>query len=124
MKRKKLKNLGLLLGVLFLYYIITQILGCGIPCVFHLVTGFQCPGCGLSRMLIALVKLRFIDAFRMNRCLFCLLPVFAVLIVYWTMKYLTGRKSSVKAVRVETVLYSVLIVILIAWGIVRNIFGW
>ncbi|HEY0335174.1 MAG TPA: DUF2752 domain-containing protein [Stenotrophomonas sp.] len=36
------------------------------PCVFHLFTGYWCPGCGLTRMLHALVHFDLIGAWRMN----------------------------------------------------------
>ena len=36
------------------------------PCVFHLFTGYWCPGCGITRMLHALVHLDLVRAWRMN----------------------------------------------------------
>lgn len=36
------------------------------PCVFHLLTGYWCPGCGITRMLHALVHLDIAGAWRMN----------------------------------------------------------
>ena len=36
------------------------------PCLFRLVTGFYCPGCGLTRALHALVHFDPIGAWRMN----------------------------------------------------------
>ena len=123
MIRKRLRNLGIVLGVLLLYYIITQILGFGIPCVFHLITGLSCPGCGVSRMLIALMHLDLRSAFQANRLLFCLLPVFTVLLVYWTLQYLTGRKPGKQAVLIERWVYIILIVLLVLWGIFRNLYN-
>ena len=40
--------------------------GIGIPCVFRLVTGFQCPGCGNSRAALALLRLDIRGAFSYN----------------------------------------------------------
>jgi len=36
------------------------------PCMFRAITGFYCPGCGLTRALHALVHLDIGRAFRMN----------------------------------------------------------
>lgn len=38
----------------------------GIPCVFHLVTGAYCPGCGGTRAAKALLTGRMLDSFRYN----------------------------------------------------------
>lgn len=40
--------------------------GIGIPCLFRLVTGFQCPGCGNSRAVLALLRLDLQAAFGYN----------------------------------------------------------
>ena len=33
-----------------------------IPCVFNLITGYYCPGCGITRMFISIYKLDFYQA--------------------------------------------------------------
>ena len=40
--------------------------GLGIPCYHLTVRGYECPGCGLSRMVFSLIRLRFGEAFRYN----------------------------------------------------------
>jgi len=37
-----------------------------LPCLFRALTGFYCPGCGMTRALHALVHLDLAQAFRMN----------------------------------------------------------
>lgn len=46
-----------------LWYGIT---GWGIPCYYVTVHGFECPGCGLSRMLFSILKLQLGKAFLYN----------------------------------------------------------
>ncbi|MBB6365418.1 hypothetical protein FHR56_000531 [Xanthomonas sacchari] len=36
------------------------------PCMFHALTGYYCPGCGMTRALHALVHLDPVGAFAMN----------------------------------------------------------
>lgn len=43
-----------------------------IPCLFHLVTGIPCPGCGLSRAFVYALQLDFLAAVQMN---FLFLPL-------------------------------------------------
>ena len=57
------------------YALFCRLTGLGIPCLFHLATGLNCPGCGVSRMLLSLLRLDFPAAFHYNAVLFCLLPV-------------------------------------------------
>lgn len=66
----------LLLGIA--YFIFIQITGWAIPCPIRLATGKYCPGCGISRMILAFLKLDFEEAFRANRLLFFLLPIILV----------------------------------------------
>jgi hypothetical protein len=44
-------------------------------CPFHALTGFLCPGCGMTRALAALLTGRVAQAWRLNPLVFVLLPV-------------------------------------------------
>jgi hypothetical protein len=46
-------------------------------CLFHQLTGWQCPGCGAARGLHHLLHGRLLDAFRCNPLLMLSLPAFA-----------------------------------------------
>ena len=37
-----------------------------IPCIWKMITGIPCPGCGLTRAFIFAVQFNFIEAVRMN----------------------------------------------------------
>lgn len=67
-------------GVLYLIWL--RLGGPGIPCPFHLVTGFLCPGCGITTMLVALSRLDIQAAFRANPFLFCTLPLLAFELIH------------------------------------------
>lgn len=48
------------------------------PCVFHSLTGLQCPGCGTTRALYHLLHGDVAGAFRLNAMLFAVAPFSAV----------------------------------------------
>ncbi|WP_317038930.1 DUF2752 domain-containing protein [Prevotella intermedia] len=68
--KRSIKITGLLcLGsiLLAIYYLYDPIRSIWLPkCPFKLVTGLQCPGCGLQRALHALLQGRFLDAIHYN----------------------------------------------------------
>lgn len=50
------------------------------PCLFRTLTGLYCPGCGITRMLHALVHGDFVRAFGMNAMVLAMLPALAVIV--------------------------------------------
>lgn len=95
--------------------------GMTIPCVFRLITGLKCPGCGVTHMLIQLMRLDFKDAWNCNQAVMLMLPVFLYLLCTGLYRYIKyGTKKQPKH---ETVIEIALIIILILFGIVRNIPG-
>ncbi len=63
-------------GIFFLYfsYNPTQS-GFFIPCPFHHITGFHCPGCGSQRALHELFHGNIYGAFRLNPLMVLTLPI-------------------------------------------------
>ena len=45
------------------YYLFIKLTGLSMPCYLYQSTGFLCPGCGLTRMATALIRLDFTAAF-------------------------------------------------------------
>ena len=62
------------------YKFINAKYGFGIPCPIKAVTGFYCPGCGITRCIFALLSGDIKRAFRYNQLVFCLLPFFNFII--------------------------------------------
>ena len=69
-----LKKIAIVLSVCILYVVFVKITGVGIPCLIKAVTGKYCPGCGISRMFLAMLELDFKKAFAYNPLLMVLLP--------------------------------------------------
>ena len=95
--------------------------GIGIPCLFHLITGFKCPGCGITRMLISMMHLDFAAAFHYNAVVFCMLPVLLLLLIYCIVRYI--RYGTHKIGKAAEVICWILVCALLIWGIVRNVIG-
>ncbi len=92
--------------------------GISIPCPINKLTGLQCPGCGATRMCLALMRFDFRSAFLFNPALFLLLvPLGAVFLESAATYVRTGTK---KLKRWQSIVLYISIVVLFAHGIVRN----
>ena len=100
------------------YALFVRLTGWGIPCVFHLITGLQCPGCGVTRMCLALLRLDFYAAARYNLLILCLLPVALVLYVYKAIVYV--RTGEAKMGMGEKVFYCIAFLLCIGFCVLRN----
>lgn len=108
----------ILLSVGALYALFVTLTHKGIPCVFRLATGLECPGCGVSRMCLALIKFDFVTAFRANAAVFCLLPLMAATagrLIFVYIKYGTLRD------KISEIAIWVMIAVLLVFGVLRNI---
>ncbi len=103
------------------YLALYRFAGFGIPCIFHLITGLNCPGCGVTRMMHSLVHLDFVSAFHHNAALLCLSPILFILFASRAYRYI--RYGSVKTTRLEQISCWALVAILLLWGVVRNVIG-
>ncbi len=117
--RRVLLRDAIILFVGVLYLIFVRVVGFGIPCVFYELTGLKCPGCGVSRMLVALSRLRFVEAFWHNPCLFVTGPFLLAYLACGDVRYI---KSGDRRMGKWEIVAIVLLILLIAYGILRNIF--
>lgn len=90
-----------------------------VPCPIHAVTGLQCPGCGVTRMCLALLRLDVSGAWQANPVLLVLLVPMGGLMFYRMACYIRDGHTPPK--RWETLVWSGLAVLLLIWGVVRNI---
>ena len=115
-KKKNLKLGIIAILVFFVYYFLNIYTDFSIPCLFHKLTGFYCPGCGITRLLFSLIHLDFYQAFRYNPLVFILL---ILSMVYWLFKLIL-KKFSIDLIIPNFVWY-ILLFIVIIYGIMRNI---
>ena len=101
------------------YALWIKTVGFGIPCMLNLLTGLECPSCGISRMCMALLGLRFAEAFAYNPAIFCLLPLGIAVAGAWTVRYV--RSGDVRLRKWMTASVFFMIFVLILFGILRNL---
>ena len=85
-------------------------------CVFYLLTGLYCPGCGGLRAAHALLHFRILDALAWNPLLVCLLPVGAW---YLACRCIGFRPLPVKFSGAQSAWFWV--TLLVGFGVARNL---
>lgn len=111
MRRRKtlLAGAGLLCAGLLYGYVLIP-LGLRIPCLFRRLTGLRCPGCGITDLCLGLLHGRFVPA-----CNYGL-----VLAAPWIPVVLWVQRRHPQA---AGALAWVLAAALLAWGVLRNLWG-
>lgn len=112
-------------GMVFLvagifYACFVEAAGIGVPCPFYAVTGRYCPGCGVTRMCIALLKFDIAAAFESNAMVLILTPVLLPVLIKNVVSYV--RTGMYHLGKTENILIVAAIVLLIVFGIWRNLF--
>lgn len=115
--KKTIKTVLLLLAAGLCYLIWIKVTGLAVPCMFRYITGFKCPGCGITTMFAALASLDFKASFNANPFLFVTAPFLCVEIIYRI--YLKYR--NMKFPRVHETAVICYCAALCVFGIVRNL---
>ncbi len=102
------------------YYYLNKYTGFSIPCPFNYLTGYLCPGCGITRMLFSLFKLNIHEAFTYNQLVFIYLPFIVAYFIYYDYLFVYDKKDKIIC-KIPKIVWYILIAITISFGIVRNI---
>lgn len=106
----------LILGVV--YYLLVTISGVKIPCTFYVLTGKYCPGCGVTRMCLALAQMDFEAAMRNNLLVFLLLGPG---LLYGLIKgAIYIKKGTVRQTVFENICFIIIFILAVIFTIVRN----
>ncbi len=121
---KIIKNNFILILVIItlIYLVLSQFFNIYIPCIFNEITGLYCPGCGVTRMLISMIKLDFYQAFRYNQLLFIFSPFILFLIINYI--YCTFKKKESIYKKIPEKVWYILLTITIIYWILRNIISY
>lgn len=114
-----MKKIIIIIGVLTLYFILGQILGFYLPCPFHYLTGYYCPGCGVTRMIVSIIKLDFYQAFRYNPLLFLFIPVI-ITYLFLQVRYETKGIKNVMNEKRFNKGWFIFVIIFVIYGVLRN----
>ena len=104
-KIKKEKILKIIFFFLLLSILLIFKIGCPIKLILHL----YCPGCGITRMFLSILRLDFYQAFRYNPLVFILIPLILI------------NKIFIKETNIQKLIWWILLIIVIIFGILRNI---
>lgn len=92
--------------------------GLGLPCYYLSVRGYECPGCGLSRMIFCVLQLRFRQGFLYNPVGFVAFFVWnAVAALCWW-----GKLKMVKKPIFTNSLLALTIAAFLVQGLLRNLY--
>lgn len=91
-------------------------------CPFRLLTGWNCPACGLQRAFHALLHGHLAEALSYNYFFVVSIPYAVVLLVSEGMKLLHRGEAYVRAAE-HPVIARVYVVLFLIWGVARNLLG-
>jgi len=109
----------LIILITFLYFYLNQNYNFSIPCLFHKITGYYCPGCGITRCIFSLLKGHIYEAFMYNQLVFILLPFLIAYIIYITYIYIFNKQNNINKI-IPNYIFIILLIITISFGILRN----
>lgn len=104
----------IILVTYLIYYLFT---GNGIPCIFKKLTGLYCPGCGITRMFLSLLRFDIYQAFRYNPLVFILLVSY----IFYTIIDLVKYSKTNKHLKISNKIYWTLLILVFCFAILRNI---
>ncbi|MGD0015996.1 MAG: DUF2752 domain-containing protein [Verrucomicrobiia bacterium] len=86
-------------------------------CLFHEMTGLYCPGCGSTRALYCLMHGEFREALHDNALVVLALPLLGALLLARAFR----RQPPVAKQRSKLIWFGLLIAVIVAFGVARNI---
>ena len=98
------------IGVLFIAWLVLYLLDIG--CIFRLMTGIPCPGCGMTRAWLAALRLDFSAAIAYH-------PLFWAVPIAFVLAFVREETTSGKVKRGIDIVVATLCVLVIAVWIVR-----
>lgn len=120
MKIKRLLNVALIILALIIAFVIFYLCGFNWYCPSKLFFDFDCAGCGVTRMCLSILNGQFYQAFRFNPLMFILLPFAFIFAIYSAVVYVLGKPN--KVLRKTSIwVYIILLIVLVAFSIMRNI---
>lgn len=102
-----------------LYAVLIRTTEFAVPCMFRLITGFKCPGCGITTACLAVLRGDICAARNANPFLFFIAPVLSVILVRRCALWIVH--GTVKESKTEDACVAALVFLTLVWGIIRNV---
>ena len=118
--KRLLREIGWILVMGTAYAIWFSFTGIGIPCPIRAVTGYRCPGCGITHCAVNLLHGRVREAFEANQFVFILAPFGLIYGIWRAVRYI--RDGSEEFSIPETIVFAILLILAIAFAFYRNIY--
>ena len=118
--KKLFRELGSILVIGIVYAIWFSFTGIGIPCPIRLVTGYRCPGCGITHCAVNLLHGRVREAYEANQFVFILAPFGLVYGLWKAIRYIRVGNEEISIP--ETIVFGILFVLAIVFAFYRNIY--
>lgn len=115
--KKMVGKICVLLAIGAAYAVWVRATSLAVPCLFRKITGWLCPGCGITTLFLCLLKLDFRGAFQANPFLFVTGPALLAEIVYYDWIRTRGRKLPAW----NNILLVLYIAALCVFGVLRNV---
>ena len=116
---RKVILVTLLIGLIGAVMALAAYLGLRIPCVFHVITGLNCPGCGNTRAVMSMLRLDFRGMLHYNLMFPLEMAYLVYLYVASALHYVRTGKATYNPK--HKWLDVTLLILLLAWGVVRNV---
>lgn len=116
--KKDLKIFAVILLLGSIYGIWIEITGLAIPCVFRKMTGWLCPGCGITTLCLCLVKMDFRGAYEANPFLFLTFPFLIFELFY--LRYINKEEESTFS-KINMGILILYLAALLGFGFYRNL---
>ncbi len=104
-----------------IYYIICLVTPFRIPCIFRSITGYKCPGCGITDLFLFTLKGDFISAFECNPMVFIIIPIIGIIFIRQNTLYI--KYGYFKMSNIENLILYLLVILLLLFCIIRNIYS-
>lgn len=102
-----------------IYLGVVLITGHGIPCIFQKLTGWKCPGCGMTRAMVEISRGNLAKAMQYNALSLTVLPVVCLYLLYRLIREEGNKKEGFSIW--EYVVLAVLLMITLGYAYARNV---
>lgn len=109
-------------ALIVFYLLAVRVTGFMPRCPFKMITGLDCPGCGSQRALHDLLAGHPADAAAHNLILIPALIYLLICLLHW-LKPEAQRTARVYAIITSPTALACAVILMVAWGIIRNICG-